>query len=88
MVCPTCRYAKSGRPLTAFEDDIKRYKDLQKEVSQEESKADMGFISVDYTGLKADVVGHCLEWQVWKRRCLICSALLLFRLFSSDVIEF
>ena len=49
--------------MTAFEDDIKRYKDLQKEVSLEESHADMGFISVDYTGLKADIVGHCLEWQ-------------------------
>jgi len=57
------RYAKSSRPLSAFEDDIKRYKDLHKEVSQEEAHADMGFISVDYTGLKADIIGHCLDWQ-------------------------
>ena len=57
------RYAKSDRPLSAFEEDIKRYKEFHKEVSQEESQATMGFINIDYSGLKQDIIGHCLEWQ-------------------------
>ena len=69
------RYAKSNRPLNAFEDDIKRYKELHKEVSLEESQTNMGFISVDYTTLKQDIIGHCLDWQNKFTDLLNCMAL-------------
>jgi len=53
----------SNRKLESFEEEIKRYKDHHKQVSTEESHANMGFISVDYTTLKSDIVAHCIEWQ-------------------------
>ena len=53
----------SHKKLESFDEEIKRYKDQHKQVSAEESHANMGFISVDYTTLKSDIIAHCLEWQ-------------------------
>jgi dynein heavy chain len=55
------RYAKGAK--MSFEEDIKRYKDFHKEVSLEESQTQIGFISIDYSGLKSTIIWHCLDWQ-------------------------
>jgi dynein heavy chain, axonemal len=57
------RYARSNRTLAAFESDTQKYKDLQKEVQQEDSVTNMNFISIDCTLLKASIVSHCVSWQ-------------------------
>ena len=57
------RYAKTKRPLSQYEIDITRYRDLQKSVQAEDMATTINFMKVDCTQLKASLVGHCIQWQ-------------------------
>jgi dynein heavy chain, axonemal len=57
------RYMKSSRTIANFEEEILKYKNLEREVLAEESLTAMSFIVVDCTSLKQETVNHCIEWQ-------------------------
>ena len=54
---------KSNRTIANFEEEILKYKNLEREVLAEESLTAMSFIVVDCTSLKQETVNHCSEWQ-------------------------
>eukprot|EP00741_Cyanophora_paradoxa_P024938 tig00000056_g24072.t1 len=57
------RYAKLNRPLSTFDSDIQRYKELQSEITNEETIKDMSFIRIDCGPLKHSLANHCVQWQ-------------------------
>ena len=57
------KYAKQNRPLSQYDIDIQRYKDLQDEVQSEEQNSKLSFIMLDSNLLKISLVDHCLQWQ-------------------------
>jgi dynein heavy chain len=57
------RYMKNSRTIANFEEEILKYKNLEREVLAEESLTAMSFIVVDCTSLKQETVNHCIEWQ-------------------------
>ena len=57
------RYAKANRALTAFETDITRYKELAHDIQSEEGTSTIGFIRIDCSPLKQELIGHCHAWE-------------------------
>ncbi|CAM9866721.1 unnamed protein product, partial [Discosporangium mesarthrocarpum] len=57
------RYAKANRGLAQFQTDTARYRELQADITQEESAHTINFIKIDCTLLKAALIGHCVQWQ-------------------------
>jgi hypothetical protein len=56
------RYEKAKKPLSAFEADIQKYKDLTDEIAGEDSSATMRFLRVECGPLKQGMTLHCEQW--------------------------
>jgi dynein heavy chain, axonemal len=57
------RYVRNPRPLKSVQDDIQKYRDIQREVQSEEGLVMINFISSDASLLKQSIIKHCVEWQ-------------------------
>eukprot|EP00163_Fabomonas_tropica_P002875 TRINITY_DN1232_c0_g1_i1.p1 TRINITY_DN1232_c0_g1~~TRINITY_DN1232_c0_g1_i1.p1 ORF type:complete len:4516 (+),score=1594.38 TRINITY_DN1232_c0_g1_i1:127-13674(+) len=57
------RYAKANKPLSTFDADVTKYRDLQNEIQNEETITNINFIRLDCAPLKSALVAHCNEWQ-------------------------
>jgi dynein heavy chain len=57
------RYVRNPRPLKSIQDDIQKYRDIQREVQSEEGLVMINFISSDASLLKQAIIKHCVEWQ-------------------------
>jgi dynein heavy chain len=57
------RYVRNPRPLRQIQDDIQKYRDIQREVQSEEGLVMINFISSDASLLKQAIIKHCVEWQ-------------------------
>ncbi|CAD7941177.1 unnamed protein product [Amoebophrya sp. A25] len=57
------RYARTERPLSVAGQDIQRYKEVQMDIQQEDTKTVIGFLETDFSLLKAALTEHCVEWQ-------------------------
>jgi dynein heavy chain len=57
------RYVRNPRPLKSIQDDIQKYRDVQREVQSEEGFVMINFISSDASLLKQAIINHCIEWQ-------------------------
>ena len=56
------RYAEARKPLSSFEADIQKHKDLIDEVAGENQIVSMLFLRVDCGPLKATLATHCEGW--------------------------
>ena len=57
------RYVRNPRPLRSVQEDIQKYRDIQREVQSEEGLVMINFISSDASLLKQAIIKHCVEWQ-------------------------
>eukprot|EP00392_Amoebophrya_sp_AT5.2_P008786 g8814.t1 len=57
------RYARTERPLSVAGQDIQRYKEIQMDIYQEDTKTVIGFLETDFSSLKAALTEHCIDWQ-------------------------
>mmetsp|Transcript_14483 Transcript_14483/g.50911 ORF Transcript_14483/g.50911 Transcript_14483/m.50911 type:complete len:4419 (-) Transcript_14483:356-13612(-) len=57
------RYQKTQRSLTIVGQDIHRYKEVQREIHEEDPKVVIDFIETDFTPLKVELMNHCVQWQ-------------------------
>ena len=56
------RYERAKKPLSAFDSDIMRYKELQEAVVGEETSTNMRFLRIDCGPLKHSLITHCEAW--------------------------
>ena len=56
------RYEKAKKPLSSFDTDIQKYKDLAEEVNAEDQITNMLFLRIDCSPLKASLLSHCEGW--------------------------
>eukprot|EP00898_Chlorokybus_atmophyticus_P005400 jgi/Chlat1/5861/Chrsp4S06373 len=56
------RYEKAKKPLSAFEADIGKYRELAEEVLAEDTATAMRFLRIDCGPLKQTLVSHCHAW--------------------------
>ena len=56
------RYEKQQRPLSDFDADITRYKDLISAIIREDSSTNSLFLRIDSAPLKQTLVSHCEVW--------------------------
>ncbi|KAJ7527535.1 hypothetical protein O6H91_16G059900 [Diphasiastrum complanatum] len=56
------RYERAKKPLSAFESDILKYRDLQEDVQAEEGLVNVRFLRIDFGPLKQAIIGHCEAW--------------------------
>lgn len=56
------RYEKAKKPLSAFEADIQKYRDLCDEIAGEDAAATMRFLRVECGPLKQALTQHCEQW--------------------------
>ena len=56
------RYEKAKKPLSSFESDIQKYKDLADEVNAEDQTTNMLFLRIDCGPLKESLLSHCAGW--------------------------
>lgn len=56
------RYEKQQRPLSDFDADITRYKDLISAIIREDSSTNSIFLRIDSAPLKQTLVSHCEVW--------------------------
>eukprot|EP00232_Nephroselmis_pyriformis_P029065 CAMPEP_0182867354 /NCGR_PEP_ID=MMETSP0034_2-20130328/8675_1 /TAXON_ID=156128 /ORGANISM="Nephroselmis pyriformis, Strain CCMP717" /LENGTH=4528 /DNA_ID=CAMNT_0024999703 /DNA_START=83 /DNA_END=13669 /DNA_ORIENTATION=- len=56
------RYERAKKPLSAFDSDISKYKDLIDEVMMEDTATNMRFLRIDCGPLKQSLVSHCEAW--------------------------
>ncbi|KAK9823872.1 hypothetical protein WJX72_006072 [[Myrmecia] bisecta] len=57
------RYEKAQKPLSAFEADVTKYKELADEVLDENAAESIKFLYVDCGPLKQALCGHCDAWK-------------------------
>ena len=57
------RYAKANRPLSVFDSDISRYRDLQNEIQNEETITNIKYVRIDCSPLKYSLISQCNQWQ-------------------------
>ena len=55
-------YRKANHPLSVFEAEINKYKELQEQVLSEDSTSNMASLRIDCTPLKQTLVHHCETW--------------------------
>ena len=63
MVAHVKRYAKAKKPLSSFEADITKYKELFVEVEGEDQITNMAFLRIDVGPLKQTLLKRCEEWR-------------------------
>ncbi|EFJ08553.1 hypothetical protein SELMODRAFT_185288 [Selaginella moellendorffii] len=56
------RYERAKKPLSAFESDIVKYRDLQEDVQGEEGITNLRFLRIDCGPLKQAIISHCVAW--------------------------
>ncbi|CAM6114547.1 unnamed protein product [Calypogeia fissa] len=58
------RYERAKKPLSAFEADIIKYKDLIEDVQAEEAITNLRFLRIECGVLKQSIITHCEAWVV------------------------
>jgi len=53
-----------SRPLSSYEVDISKYKNLQSDIQAEDASHTVQFLRIDTTPIKTALVNHCQQWQL------------------------
>eukprot|EP00762_Andalucia_godoyi_P004499 ANDGO_05184.mRNA.1 Dynein-1-beta heavy chain len=57
------RFANLNRPLSSFENEINKYRDLKSDIENEETTSVIDFLRVESGPLKNSLVSHCVQWE-------------------------
>lgn len=57
------RFANLNRPLSSFENEINKYRDLKSDIENEETTTVIEFFRVESGPLKHALVTHCTQWE-------------------------